>query len=640
MNAKPTLSALIFFLLIPLLLAGSEKYSTTRINPGLLENASVVIRQDSIIWEIRGRERARFTRKLAITVMEQDGLAQADLAIRHDSFRRLRNIKGTLYDAQGRKIRDMRQDEFEDTHLGGGVSVYADARIIQTDLYMNRYPFTVVYEYTVDESVVFPTGFWMPISTTKTSLENASLTYIVPENFTFRYKKANYAGLEPEISPSGRRDIQYRWQLKNLDAFPHEPYMPPASYIFPYVQTGPNEFVYGGYSGNMETWEGFGNWINDLNRDRQNLSDAVIADIKGISESTPDTLEKIRKIYEYMQSRTRYVSINLGIGGFQPDDVRSVERNAYGDCKALSNFTQALLAVAGIRSHYTLIYSGTRYMEVDPDFPFQYFNHAIICVPLQNDTIWLETTSNVAPMGYIGEGNSDRWVLLVTDDGGKLVRTPQINSEKNIVEQTITLNTQDNFNISGEIHQKLTGLAMGNLMGISLIGESRQRNYYNNRIRLNNFQLEKLNFSEEKTPPGQIIKHAEFKLTNYFRRVGERYIFQPVLLIDQVGIPSLSGERKYEFHTNFYLSHLDTLIWNLPGGYEISVLPDDFSTQTPFGFYSITYDYQPENKTLTIYRKFSGKRGRYSPEKWDDFMEFLRNVQQNDRSQILLVRGS
>jgi hypothetical protein len=640
MNAKPTLSALIFFLLIPLLLAGSEKYSTTRINPGLLENASVVIRQDSIIWEIRGRERARFTRKLAITVMEQDGLAQADLAIRHDSFRRVRNIKGTLYDAQGRKIRDMRRDEFEDTHMGGGVSVYADVRIIQTDLYMNRYPFTVVYEYTVDESVVFPTRFWMPISRTKTSLENASLTYIVPENFTFRYQKANYAGLEPEISPSGRRDIQYRWELKNLDAFPHEPYMPPATYIFPYVQTGPNEFVYGGYSGNMETWESFGHWINDLNRNRQNLSDAVIADIKNISESTPDTLEKIRKIYEYMQSRTRYVSIQLGIGGFQPDDVRSVERNAYGDCKALSNFTQALLAVAGIRSHYTLIYYGNRYMEVDPDFPFQYFNHAIICVPLQNDTIWLETTSNTAPMGYIGEGNSDRWVLLVTDDGGKLVRTPQINSEKNIVEQTITLNTQDNFSISGEIRQKLTGLAMGRLMGISKISETRQRDYYNRLITLNQFQLENLNFHEEKLPPGYISKSAEFNLDGYFRRAGDRYIFQPVLLTESISIPSLRGERKYDFYLNPYITHSDTIIWKLPEGYQISQLPENFSVDSPYGSYSIDYNYKPESGDLLINRKYYGKRGKFLPHQWEDFVSFMRTVQQNDRMQLMLVPGS
>ena len=624
-------------LLITLSSSGSGKYSVDRIDPSLLENANAVIRQDSTLWEIRGRERARMTRKLAITIIEAEGLAKADISINHDSFRSVRNIEGSLYDAQGRKIRDLKDDEFEDTHIAGGVSVYADARLIQTDLYMNRYPFTVVYEYTIDESVLFPNRTWMPVSRTKTSLERASLTYIVPQEFSFRYKSVNHSSLEPKITPSGRRDKQYRWELNNLDAFPHEPYMPSSSFIYPFVQTAPNEFVYGGYSGNMKNWDGFGKWINDLNRDRQNLSNAVIADIKSISDSTSDTLEIIRKIYEYMQSRTRYVSIQLGIGGFQPDDVRSVERNAYGDCKALSNFTQALLDVAGIRSHYTLIYSGRRFQEVDPDFPFQYFNHVIICVPLQNDTIWLETTSSILPMGFIGESNSDRRVLLVTENGGTLARTPAIHPLNNSVNQVIFLNADNSFNVSGNLSKELSGLALSNLLGITLFGESRQRDYLNNQIRINNFQLHSFSFSEDKSPPGRIEKSMEFGINNFFRRAGQRFIFQPVLLHRPVELPRHSGERLYDFHTNFYQSYNDTIIWALPEGFQISQLPDNFENDTPFGYYSIKYMYESEDRILQIIRKFFGKRGKFQVNQWNDFMTFLREAQNRDRTQLMVV---
>jgi hypothetical protein len=631
-------------LLIGLLLyfpaEGSGKYSVDRIDSSLLENASMVIRQDSTVWEIRGRERARMTRYVAITIMESEALAGADIFIYHDSFRKVRNIKGSLYDAGGRKIRDLKNDEFEDTHIAGGVSVYADARSIETDLYMNRYPFTVVYEYTIDESVLYPNRTWIPVSSTKTSLERASLTYIVPEEFSFRYKSGNHPALEPEITPSGRRNLQYRWELTNMEAFAHEPYMPPGSHIFPYVQTGANEFVYGGYTGSMESWNDFGKWINDLNRDRQKLGDDMIADIISLTENTPDTLEKIIKIYEYMQSRTRYVSIQLGIGGFQPDYAINVERNAYGDCKALSNFTQALLAVAGIKSHYTLIYSGSRYREVDPDFPYNYFNHAIICVPLQNDTIWLETTNNIIPMGYIGEGNSDRWVLLVTESGGKLARTPPVVPKQNLAQQSIVINAGKDFSIRGEIRQKLTGLAMDGLMGISKISETRQRDYYNRLITLNQFQLESLNFHEEKLPPGYISKSAEFNLGGYFRKAGDRYIFQPVLLTESISLPSLRGERKYDFYLIPYITHSDTITWKLPEGYQISQLPENFSVDSPYGFYSIDYHYRTESGDLLINRKYYGKRGKFLPHQWEDFVSFLRTVQQNDRMQLMLVPDS
>ncbi len=628
--------ALAFFL-ITFSSSVSAQYAVEKIDPSLLENANAVIRLDSTIWEVRGRERARMTRKLVITILEEEGLAKADIFLHHDSFRRIRNIQGSLYDAQGNKIRDLNSDEFEDTHIAGGVSVYADARVKKTDLYMNRYPFTVVYEYTINESVLFPNRTWMPVSRTKTSLERAILAYIVPQEFSFRYKSDNHLSLDPEITPSGRRDKQYRWELNDLRAFVHEANMPPAAYIFPFVQTAPNDFTYGGYSGSMKSWDDFGKWINDLNRDKQELSDETIADIKRIKESTTDTLELIRKIYEYMQSRTRYVSIQLGVGGFEPDDVSSVERNSYGDCKALANFTLALLDVVGIKSYYTLIYSGQRFQEVDPEFPYQYFNHAIICVPLQNDTLWLETTSNILPMGYIGQSNSDRWVLLVTENGGTLARTPSVNPLENSVNQRILLNTDSDFHVSGNLNRKFSGLALGNRLGVSLLSESRQRDIINNQIRLNNFQLYTFDYSEDKTPPGSIEKRMMFGINNYFRRAGQRFIFQPVLLQNTVAVPGSGGERNYDFHTSFYRSYNDTIVWTLPEGFQFSQLPDNFESETPFGHYSIRYNFVSENRELEVVRKFYGKRGHFRPDQWNDYLSFLREVRSRDRTQLMMI---
>jgi hypothetical protein len=54
--------------------------------------------------------------------------------------------------------------------------------------------------------------------------------------------------------------------------------------------------------------------------------------------------EKInKKALEFMlcSKKSRYVSIQVGIGGWKPILYTDVDRLGYGDCKALTNYTKA-----------------------------------------------------------------------------------------------------------------------------------------------------------------------------------------------------------------------------------------------------------------------------------------------------------
>ena len=77
----------------------------------------------------------------------------------------------------------------------------------------------------------------------------------------------------------------------------------------------------------------------------------ILTLVKGVN----DPIEKARLIYDFVQKKTRYISVQVGIGGWMPMLANDVDRLSYGDCKALTNYTKSLLDIAGVESYYTAV---------------------------------------------------------------------------------------------------------------------------------------------------------------------------------------------------------------------------------------------------------------------------------------------
>jgi transglutaminase-like putative cysteine protease len=139
----------------------------------------------------------------------------------------------------------------------------------------------------------------------------------------------------------------------------------------------------------MMSWKDFGKFVYSLKVGRDQLPDNIKQTVHQLADGLTDPKQKISRLYEYMQKNTRYVGIQLGIGGWQPFDAKYVATNGYGDCKALVNYMYSLLKEAGINSYYTLVRAGKYANYITTEFPSQQFNHVILCVPLQKDTVRL-----------------------------------------------------------------------------------------------------------------------------------------------------------------------------------------------------------------------------------------------------------
>ncbi|MCU0408748.1 MAG: hypothetical protein MUD02_07365, partial [Bacteroidales bacterium] len=112
---------------------------------------------------------------------------------------------------------------------------------------------------------------------------------------------------------------------------------------------------------------------------------------------------------------------------------------------------------ADIESFYTLVYAGDYAYPVDNDFPSPRFNHAMLCLPLDGDTLWLENTSSLLPFGYNSSQTSGRHCLVINGSKSTLVYRPLQNKEDLLVNSLITIKPETSGNGKLTIRKNLRG---------------------------------------------------------------------------------------------------------------------------------------------------------------------------------------
>ena len=188
------------------------------------------------------------------------------------------------------------------------------------------------------------------------------------------------------------------------------------------------------------SWADVGAWYAGLQQHRVEVTPRIRSTAEEITKGKVTDEEKIRALYDYVATRYRYIGIDLGVGRYTPHAAEDVLANRYGDCKDKHTLFAALLEAAGLHAFPALI--STKY-KLDTDFPSpSLFNHVITAIPQGDSYLFLDTTPEVAPYGYLLAGLRDRQALVMpTNLPAKLVVTPAnppfLNHESFLMEASI-----------------------------------------------------------------------------------------------------------------------------------------------------------------------------------------------------------
>jgi len=623
----------LLLLFIPFMAISSTiNYPVSAIPKNLLTNADAVIRKYSVEKEITSTSVITHE-SFVVTIFNKNAQELGYFYEGYDKQSKVTGYKMILYNADGLPIDASKNSDFVDVKAFDGFSLFDDNRVIYNRAYYAKYPYTIEYQFTRKESQTLLLGSWAPCHY-RTSVEDAELTVNTNDSNLFKYQERNLT--TPILFTEHKGNYGYQWIIKNFEAIDNEPLMPDYRDVFPMVYLAPKQFIFDGYPGNLNSWQNFGSWLWNLNKDRDELPASTTDKVTQLTAQAKTDEEKIRILYQYLQDNTRYVSISLGIGGFQPFDASTVDDTKYGDCKALSNYMKALLKAAQINSIYAVV-RGERYAsDIRQCFPSLQMNHAILCVPNQEDTIWLECTSQRNPFGYMGSFTGDRHALLVTENGGKMVKIPGYQQELNqqFRQAKGVLDNQGHLDLTSVTNYK--ALQFENVEGYFYRSAKEQKEELYKALNIPNLTIESFNFSLQNKPIPEAECDLQLNINKYASISGERLLFPLNALNKQTRLLKKIPERKYPVMIRSNYVDSDTIEYKLPEGYSIEYLPEPIELSTPFGNYSAGII--QTDSSLVYYRNVTMNKGTFAPETYEDVREFYRKMVKSDEQKVVLKK--
>jgi hypothetical protein len=611
------------------------KYKFSDMPVALKENAQSVVRNEEIVVQVKSLSKTIVNVTYAITILNKNGLKDAYFQEFYDKFTKITGIKGRVFDENGEQIKRIPAEDILDYSAISGFSTYEDNRVKFIDPKVRNFPFTVEYSYEQSYDGFFAFPSWSPQPKYNLAVEKSSYKAIVSKGLTFRYLERN-TSLRATVTPDFENNI-YSWEARNLKALEWEPYSLTNQEIFPYMLAAPADFEIEGYKGNLTSWENFGKFISTLNEGKNVLDDDTKKLLNELVAGITDDYEKIRKVYEYMQSRTRYVSIQVGIGGYQPFDAATVQRLAYGDCKALTNYMKTLLEAIGLRANYCLVNAGEAAPLMTREFTSSQFNHAFLCVPVKSDTLWLECTSQRMPCGFIGDFTDDRDILLIDSDKSKVVHTKVYGMADNQETHTSHVLIDENGKGSVEIHNVYKGLKYDKILSTFLADDADKKRKISERMKFPIFQLLNFKYKENKAIIPSIDEMLNLNFENYLTVMGSRNLLLLNFSNSIKSPPYNILSRKTDVLIRRPSIEIDTIVYELPLTLHPESLPKPISIITQFGEYQAKVEFTKNQ--LCYIRTFQLKKGRYPASDYGSFVDFFDKVSVADEMRCALIKN-
>lgn len=571
-----------------------------------------------------------------VLVLDEQGLSEASVLVYTGKDQSLDKFSGSMFSLSGKETK-IRKSDLSTVSLAEGLA--SDGFVTGYVPRGMQYPFTVRYDYEVryrNGFAVFPT--YTPVSKEGCGIKKGSYTIDIPEGTPVRYLAT--AMSDPVVETEAGR-TRMTWTVTDYEGYVQEHDMPAPSGFLPRVICSPEDFVYDNHPGRQASWQELGLWQYGLLKESEDLPAGVVQKARELTAGCASDLEKVRVLYDLLRRKTRYVSIQFGIGGFKPFPASVVDRTGFGDCKALSNYMRCLLDSVGVKSEYAILNTNRR--RLSREYPsFGQTNHAMLCVPMGADTLWMECTNPTVPFGYRHGDIAGHDVLLIREDGGHLVTAAPYPDSLDVREKQIDIELRADGSATMHVGLLETLEDYERWIGLREEKPSDQQERLSAvvDVQVQNFALDGIvdNADSYDGNPswylkGRIDFHFDARtwctvsanrLVASVNPSSKRLLFQ-------------RGERKNPMSFVGKKVYRDRIRISIPEGYVIEALPATVELDTPWGTFR-SECVEESGSAISVLQEFRMKAGFEPAENYPAYRDFARAVNKAYTSRFVLVK--
>jgi hypothetical protein len=447
----------------------------------------------------------------------------------------------------------------------------------------------------------------------------------------FSYIHANEQKYRPTIE-EGKKETVYRWEIRDIPGVEIEENGPDPTFYIPQIIPRVTQYTYKGtVTPVLRDEADLYRWYHSLvkktykepNETLKNIVDSLVTE-------EDDDLERVRKIYYWVQDNVRYVAFEEGMQGFIPDDAVKVCDKRYGDCKGLTSILYSMCRYAGVEAYFAWV--GTR------DRPFRYKevptplvdNHMILSYRYKDQFYVVDGTSNTSPVTEPTSFIQEKEVMIGIDANEfKIIEVPVKPYGYSAHRDTVWLSLDEKGLLKGKGVAHQSGYyASSTKSYLKLLSQQELerflQNYLergNNKCQLDTFFVSDLNSREE-----DLVIHYTFTLPDY-ANVGDGEIFLNLSLVKLYADNQMKKDRKTPYEIRFKSMDEATVILDIPEGYEVAYLPKDQSYEHELFGTKINLVQEEEKLIQTLYHYDNFLLLKPSSFKdWNKMIKVLKNI--------------